>query len=591
MMTAVLVIMALGVALVAGWALIQLGGASRGAPSPAGGDLMVLEHSPVGALLLDPALRVTWANDTFCRFFGLNRAEVVGHKMPDLIQSHLKAAVAEPAAFESGLLTAYAPGGTATALDIHVIPQGTRLHRWLEHMSHVIKQGPLQGSRVEYFVNVTPLRHAALHQEAEVRRRGELNQTLVDLSRQRTLASGDRSTALREVSRAAVSTLGGAYAALWLLSEDRDHWVLDHHFDSASKRCTTVDHRVDASTVQEYLGVIEEIRVLGVTDVANDPRSGGLVGQTRLDPEAGARLDVPVRIRGQVAGALVLADLGSRIWTSEEEQFAASVGDRLSLILEATVGRDLPTTPIDQPNPPMDPDPMDGLVHLDEDLVFTYLNPTVLQWLEERGHGGEDLVGRGLVESLRNVEDNSIIAEIRKAARGGGPARLRRQLESDGPWLDVYIHPVENGVSVTLQNRARRHEHEAERSLRESETRFRSVVESLGEGLIITDLADRIIYVNPRIAALTGHRQEDLAGRTAQDLLFVTETWPNAQVRLDARTDRTRRQYEAPLRHKDGHVIFVEVISNPLRNADGDVTGVVDAVTDLSTRPGQEPPN
>ena len=100
--------------------------ASGGPPAPAGGDLMVLEHSPVGALLLDPALRIIWANDTFCRFFGLSRAEVVGQKMPDLIRAHLKAAVAEPAAFESGLLTAYAPGSTPTALEIHVIPQSTR---------------------------------------------------------------------------------------------------------------------------------------------------------------------------------------------------------------------------------------------------------------------------------------------------------------------------------------------------------------------------------------------------------------------------------------------------------------------------------
>ena len=55
--------------------------------------------------------------------------------MPDLIQSKLQATVAEPVAFESGLLTAYAPGGTATALDIHVTPQGRRLHRWFEYVS------------------------------------------------------------------------------------------------------------------------------------------------------------------------------------------------------------------------------------------------------------------------------------------------------------------------------------------------------------------------------------------------------------------------------------------------------------------------
>ena len=545
---------------------------------------MVLEHSPVGALLLDPGLRITWANDTFCRYFGLARAEVVGQKMPTLIQTQLKGAVEEPAAFESGLLTAYAPGGPATPVEIQVIPQGTRQRRWLEHTSHLIRSGPLDGSRVEYFVNVTSLKGVALHQQAEGRRRLELNQTLVDLARRRTLSKGDRNTALREVSEAAVTTLEVARAELWLLSKDRDLWTLEHYFEWPARRHKSPAHEVKASEVMAYFGVIEEVRVLAVPDAGNDPRSGGLVGQGLLEPHAGARLDVPVRAGGKVVGVVVMVHDGARSWTSEEEQFAASVGDRFSLIMEATRLEEEPQAAL--PAPASEPDPLDGFVHLDEDLCFTYLNPTVLQWLEERGHDAGALVGKGLVESLKNVKDISMVAEIRKAARGGGPARLRRQFEPNGPWLDIYVNPVENGVSVTLRHKSRRHEIEAERSLLESETRFRSVVESLGEGLIITDLEDHIVYVNPRITELTGHRPEGLAGRNAQELLFDTKNWKKAKanLRLAARKGRKRTQYEAPLLHEDGSVIDVEVISTPLRNADGDVTGVVDAVTAVSVK-------
>ena len=586
-MTTVLLVVAVTLALAAGWALIQLGERSRGPSLPAGGDLMVLEHAPVGALLLDPGLRITWANDTFCRFFGLTRAEVVGQKMPALIQTHLKAAVAEPAAFESGLLTAYAPGSTATPLEIHVMPQGTRLHRWLEHMSHVIRQGPLEGSRIEYFVNVTPLKHAALAQQAEARRRAELNNALVDLARRRTAAKGDRPAAVREVTEAAAKTLEVARAELWLLSTDRDRWILDHFYDLAARRHKATAHEVASSDVEDYVRVMDQVRVLAVPDVSNDPRSKGLLGQGFLTPSAGARLDAAVRVGGRVVGSVVLAHRGPRAWTSEEEQFAASIGDRLNLIKEVsyeTVTAPPAAPPAASSGPILESDPMDGFVHLNQDLRFTYLNSTVLRWLEERGQDGEALVGRGLAESLTNQEDASVVAEIRKAARGGGPARLRRQVERDGPWLDVYINPVENGVTVTLQNRGHRGERRNERSLQESETRFRSVVESLGEGLIITDLDDRIVYVNPRITELTGHRPEDLGGRGAQELLFETKGWKNAKARMSTRTDRKRLQYKAPLLHKDGHTISVEVITTPLRNAAGDVTGVVDAITDLSAR-------
>ena len=190
---------------------------------------------------------------------------------------------------------------------------------------------------------------------------------------------------------------------------------------------------------------------------------------------------------------------------------------------------------------------------------------------------------------MKGVNDRSIVAEVRKAFRGGGPARLRRQLESDGPWFDVHINPSATGVSVTIQNRARVQERKAERSLLDSETRFRSVVESLREGLIITDLNDRIVYVNSRITDLTGHRPEDLDGKQAHDLLFDTANWKKADSRLKARRERKRTRYQAPLRGKDGENLTVAVISTPLRDASGAVTGVVDAITALEKQENPKP--
>lgn len=238
--------------------------------------------------------------------------------------------------------------------------------------------------------------------------------------------------------------------------------------------------------------------------------------------------------------------------------------------------------------PPAASSNVEGFVHLDGELRFTFLNPTALRWLDERGVDGNALVGRALQDAMAGLEDRSIVAEVRKAFRGGGPAQLRRQLERDGPWLDLYINPSATGVSVTLQDRGRREARASERSLRDSETRFRSVVESLREGLIITDLDDRIVYVNSRITDLTGHRPEDLDGKEAQDLLFDTANWGDCDARMTARREKKRTRYEAPLLDKQGNVLPVEVISTPLRDADGTVTGVVDAITALENREGPQ---
>jgi len=284
------------------------------------------------------------------------------------------------------------------------------------------------------------------------------------------------------------------------------------------------------------------------------------------------RLDIPIRAQGSLVGALVIAQRAPRAWTREEEQFAASIGDRASLIAEMSQGRISASPASTGSEGAVDSNPVDGYVHLDTDLRLTFLNPAVLQWLKERDFDGDALVGASLVTSLGRVEDSSLVTEIRKAVRGGGPQRLRRQIERGGPWLDIFINPSPMGVGITIQNRAMRRAHKTARSVLESETHFRSVVESLREGLIITDL--------------TGRTPEEFAGKTAQDLLFETEGWNEADSRLAARRNQARMRSEAPLVDRNGKVHPVQVISSPIRNPDGDVTGVVDAITDLAELQG-----
>ena len=539
----------------------------------------------MGALLLDPALRVAWANDTFCDLFGSPRSELVGREFSEVVQQRLKAVVEEPAVVESTLLEAYASTTKASPFDFYIAAQDGRDRRCIEHTCQVIQKKPLVGGRVAYFVDVTPRASPAVAQHARDVEVHEHDQILNNLARRSGGPEADERSVLREVAALATGALASDRWELWFLDESRTEWALGH-LEYARSRQARSQENVEISLRQTgpYLRRLAEVRVMVTSDVGGDPDAHTLLGKGRVEPEAASRLDVPIRDYGRVVGVLVIVHHARRPWTLSEGQFAASIGDRMSLIVEAGRAREAlsATKPDESPAlPPAASSKVDGFVHLDEMLRFTFLNTTVLQWLDERGVDGSALVGRSLQEAMKGARDKSIVAEVRKAIRGGGPARLRRQLERDGPWLDLFVSPSATGVSVTVQDRARAKEREAERSLRDSETRFRSVVESLREGLIITDLNDRIEYVNPRITELTGHRPEDLDGRQAQELLFDTENWKQREKRMTARKDRKRTRYKAPLIGKDGAVLPVDVISTPLRNADGAVTGVVDAITDV----------
>jgi len=531
-MTLGFVVAGVTVVLVVGWALLRASHRPTAAALDKGGERALLDHSPAGALLLDSALRITWTNDAFCELFDLTRGQLIGRGFSEVVQSELKALVVEPKAVESGLLEAYAATARTSPFNFQVLASSERGKRWIEHTCQVIEQEPLAGGRVSYFVDVTPREPGVLAQHDQEIHLHEFDKILLDLSRRVTSTKGDEASLLRGVAEVAAAAWKPDRWELWFLGEDRTRWTLGHlHY--ATQRGKR-DSTPAISTTQRgaYLRAIDGVRVLVTSDVEADRGGRNMLGHDQVEPAAASRLDIPIRVRGKVVGVLVIAHHTARRWTLDETHFAASIGDRMSLVAEAgraveasSKGSQIPAPVAPQMGPSST---ADGFVHLDGSLRFTFLNPTALRWLDERGLDGSTLIGRALDDAMKGMRDRSIVAEARKAFRGGGPARLRRQLKPNGPWLDLYVNPSATGVSVTIQDRAREKGREAERSLRDSETRFQSVVESLRGGLIITDLNDRIVYVNSRIADLTGHRPEDLNGKQAQELLFDAANWKDA---------------------------------------------------------------
>ncbi|HVY71717.1 MAG TPA: PAS domain S-box protein [Verrucomicrobiae bacterium] len=124
----------------------------------------------------------------------------------------------------------------------------------------------------------------------------------------------------------------------------------------------------------------------------------------------------------------------------------------------------------------------------------------------------------------------------------------------------------------------------AEEALRESEERFRTVVENLGEAVIITDLEEVILYVNGQILQITGHRPADLLGKPVAAVFDAQ----NQTAKYFARNDRSPRpglvQFETPAQRKDGRQIWLQISVTPFRETGGRIIGNVGVVSDLTER-------
>jgi diguanylate cyclase (GGDEF)-like protein/PAS domain S-box-containing protein len=95
----------------------------------------------------------------------------------------------------------------------------------------------------------------------------------------------------------------------------------------------------------------------------------------------------------------------------------------------------------------------------------------------------------------------------------------------------------------------------AEEALRESESKFRTIIESSNDGIIFCETATRsIIFTNATMSRLLGYSKEKLVGMTVQDL-HRKDDW-----------DSVRREFE---RHISGEISFSANI--PVVRKDGDI--------------------
>jgi two-component system cell cycle sensor histidine kinase/response regulator CckA len=123
----------------------------------------------------------------------------------------------------------------------------------------------------------------------------------------------------------------------------------------------------------------------------------------------------------------------------------------------------------------------------------------------------------------------------------------------------------------------------AKESLRDSEERYRNLVETMNEGLVEVDAEGRIGYINTRFVEMTGYSKEELLLRDRLDL--VAEAGRNrAQAEFALRRKGESSAWETIVLAKNGREIPVIVSASPIRDRDGNFRGSVAIFTDITSR-------
>ncbi len=229
-----------------------------------------------------------------------------------------------------------------------------------------------------------------------------------------------------------------------------------------------------------------------------------------------------------------------------------------------------------------------GIIHFDQDGVIVDCND---HFLEIMGAPRKAVVGYNMIESARDEKMReamlrALSGEIGtyegdyRSVSGNRLTTLRaiynRINSEDGKFLGA----VGLFEDITEQK-------EAEQALRESEQRYRSLVETMNDGLLVRDEHDVITYVNPRLCHMWGYEREEIIGHPLVDFL-------DAENRLILEQQLARRRqgavdpYEITWTAKGGGKVAAIMSPKPIFDGDGNFKGSFVVITDITSRKNAE---
>ncbi len=124
------------------------------------------------------------------------------------------------------------------------------------------------------------------------------------------------------------------------------------------------------------------------------------------------------------------------------------------------------------------------------------------------------------------------------------------------------------------------HKKLAEQALRESEERYRSIIDATLEGVWTVDLDGNTTFANRRMAEIAGCTVEEFAKSNIRDFIDESDR-PALQERMAARARGVGEQHDFRLRRKDGTFVWTSMSAAPITFPDGSA-GALAMVRDLT---------
>ncbi len=231
----------------------------------------------------------------------------------------------------------------------------------------------------------------------------------------------------------------------------------------------------------------------------------------------------------------------------------------------------------------------DVIATLDEQCIIQYKSPNIEQHL---GWLPEDLIGKNCFETVHVDDRERIQGELTELLQYKDMVktieyRFRCKDESYCPVqlsaINLLHDPLVNGILLNYHDITERIL--AEEALKESEAKFRGLVETTSDFIWELDYKGVYTYVSPQVEAILGYKQKELINKSPLDLLPPEEKERIGVIFRDVTSKgRSITSLEKTALHKDGRRIVLETSGVPFYGNDGNISGYRGINRDITER-------
>ena len=228
-----------------------------------------------------------------------------------------------------------------------------------------------------------------------------------------------------------------------------------------------------------------------------------------------------------------------------------------------------------------------SIIITDNEGTIEYVNRT---FSEVTGYSFNEAIGQNPRILKSGNQSVSFYEELWATIKGGRDWSgdfINKKKNGEDFWEKAVISPILNDHQeithfVAVKEDITEQKHFAD-ILKESERRYRSVVNTTSEGYWQLDMNNETVAVNKALLDLLGYEQEEMIGK--KPLNFVDDENRKIFIEQIKKIDSTEhRTYEIALMTKEGRNIHTLFSATTLKNEKGEVRGAFAFITDISLR-------